>query len=250
MNMAILPDRLQQILPILERGPVAQVYLSQSAMFASGYNRIPNLSSAGNIDAYNCHQDRLKDVPMKPQGAFHLVRILQGIDHQIQNLTGNKNLRLARWHLASRGVFNSGARLENSLAHYGIDYGKVTFSNGVPVLRTVQAKGGTILLTGFEQYTRLQSAQTGVTILNCRGEVEENLGNRTIVSWDHDDTIADSSPDRPFHTSLEAFLQHEVAQIDIPQGFGPEHGLFWYLQLARLLYPNTIKDTPLIKGVH
>jgi len=245
----MMASRLTTLAPVLDRGPILDLFVSQNALFDHGFRPDPGKSESANLADYQEHQRQRESIPMKPSGAFHLVRLLQKMHGDLPK--GHEGRELVAVHVASHQDYDTGGRFETSLGHFGINYTTSGFNNGASPLLDIAALGGDLYLTGRPySYDEIMDAEvTAAQVPTLELDPDDEFV-KLILAMDWDASVADGKSELIFQRfGLAVFQQNELTHRDVAMGFGPLARFFWSAMLLRSLYPGGSNQSRLLNAI-
>lgn len=242
------PHRLEKLLPILEKRPLFRVHLSQRSSFRHEFQRDPSKSSYANLRAYRAHQMTHRDVPMQPQGVFHLARFLAQAPQFLPE--GFSGLRIAEFNIASENTYDAGERFEATLDHFGIPITSSIFTSGDSPIERVNVRKGDVFFSGSTYgYDDDENRVPAVQVLPLELHAEDKFDQIALV-WDWDATLAHQGSEAIFQSGgLAAFEEFERLNRRNPMRKGPVAALFSSAMILRALFEESKQDSPFINVI-
>lgn len=192
------------------------------------------LFESDGIDAYAAYQRSHEDDVLPPGIAFPLVRKLLA-------LNGGAPPEAPRVEviLISRNSADTGLRIFNSIAHYGLNIRRAAFSNGAPPFRYVRPFGADLFLSANAEDVRaaLAAGVAAATLLPARAPEQKH--GQLRIAFDGDAVIFDDEGERVSREGgLAAFAAHEVEHKLRPLSGGPFRGFLDALHRLQAAFPS------------
>lgn len=169
------------------------------------------------LEAYRAYQREHQDDPLEKGPAFAFIRRLLNFNRLFPEVSPVEVV------LISHNDTDTGLRIMNSIAHYGLDITRAAFITGEAPHTYLNAYNASLFLSknvrdvenaiaaGFAAGTVLPS------VLND-DDADEDLR----IAFDFDGVLADNSSEQVYQErGLEAFNRNEAAQAEIPCPPGP-----------------------------
>ena len=154
--------------------------------------------------------------------------------------------------LFSRNSPETGLRVMNSIAHYGLDISRACFLTGESPYRYLPAFNTSLFLSANEEDVRraLDAHYPAGLVLPSRTEDDEADGELRIA-FDFDGVIADDESETVFkrNNNVDEFHAHETARVAIPHQPGPLADLFRKLSLMQQLEEDAQRADPAYRKV-
>lgn len=167
------------------------------------------------LEAYQAYQTQHEDEPLEPGDAFHLVQKLLGLNDR---LAGEPRVEVI---LLSRNSSDTGLRVFNSIAHYGLPITRAAFAGGSSPHRYVPAFGAHLFLSTHPEDVRqsLEAGYAAATILS--GGVQRD-DDELRIAFDGDAVLFSDESEQIFQRAgLEAFAENERRAAREPLSGGP-----------------------------
>lgn len=185
------------------------------------------------IVAYRRHQIENEENPLKPGGAYHLVKKLLNINELQKD-------PLVEVILLSRNSADTGLRVFNCIQAQKLAIKRAVFTSG----RSPHAYGsafGTHLFLSAHQEDVKSALQAGVAAAQILPETKAApKGEQLRIAFDGDAVIFSDEAERIFQAEgLNAFYQSEADAANLPLSGGPFHGFLAALQNIQKLFPES-----------
>ena len=149
--------------------------------------------------------------------------------------------------LFSRNSTETGLRVMNSIAHYGLDISRACFLTGQSPYTYLPAFNTSLFLSANEQDVRsaLDAHFPAGLVLPSRTEDDEADGELRIA-FDFDGVIADDESETVFkrNNDVGEFHAHELERVAIPHQPGPLADLFRKLSLMQQMEEEAQRSDP------
>jgi 5'-nucleotidase len=184
------------------------------------------------VDAYASYQIEHEDEPLQPGPAFHLVKKLLALNQ-------SQPQPVVEIILLSRNSADTGLRIFNSIAHYGLDMTRAVFTSGRSPFDYVQAFHSHLFLSmdPLDVRRALNTGMASAMILPSKTQavVQEQLR----IAFDGDSVIFSDESEKIYQEqSLEAFNQHEIIAAKQPLLGGPFKDFLQRLADIQRLFPE------------
>ena len=185
------------------------------------------------LDAYRAHQLENEKEILKKGTAFALVKALLNLNE----ISGKKLVEVI---VMSRNSPDTGLRVFNSIAHYGLAITRAAFSGGTPLSPYLRAFDVDLFLSKSDEDVQA-AVDSGVAAaalyappMGERAETEQ-----IRIAFDADAVIFSEESEHIYKTQgLEAFLAHEKANVDTPMKEGPFAKLLMTLSFLQQHFPK------------
>lgn len=170
------------------------------------------------IDAYCRHQIEHEEEILPPGVAFQLVRKLLQVDEDTPGEAGVEVI------LLSRNSADTGLRIFNSIAHYGLRITRAAFTNGASPYRYIAPFGAHLFLSadGNDVAKALGHGCAAAAILPGPVDRGDNDDGRVRLAFDGDAVLFSDAAERVFQQDgLDAFTESERARAHEPLPVGP-----------------------------
>ncbi len=168
------------------------------------------------LEAYRKHQFVNEKEILKKGTAFALVEALL-------ELNVLSDTKLVEVIVMSRNSPDTGLRVFNSIAHYGLDISRAAFSGGTPLSPYLDAFEVDLFLSKSEEDVQA-AIDAGVAAATLYAPPQEHKleGDKIRIAFDADAVIFSEESEHIYKTKgLEAFLAHEAQNANTPMKEGP-----------------------------
>jgi len=190
------------------------------------------------LSAYSQYQIDHEEEPLAPGDAFPLVQKLLAINDKFD---GDTRVEII---LLSRNSADTGLRVFNSIAHYGLAIQRAAFSGGESPYRYVKAFGSHLFLSTDADDVRsaLDNGVAAATFLPAGGARSDKEQLR--FAFDGDAVLFSDEAEQVFKSDgLQAFTDSEQASAKEPLSGGPFKNFLAALQ--KLQAEFTEADSPI-----
>ena len=194
--------------------PKLVVAISSAALFDMRISH--NVFETKGVEAYASYQRDHEDEALDPGEAFPLVNKLLSINDK---LDGNPRVEVI---LLSRNSADTGLRVFNSIAHYGLNISRAAFSGGKSPYRYVSAFQCHLFLSTNAKDVRnaLDYGLAAATLLPSKKK--QNELDELRIAFDGDAVLFSDASERIFkQDGLEAFYENETRSANQPMDPGP-----------------------------
>ncbi|MET0267177.1 MAG: 5'-nucleotidase [Duganella sp.] len=191
-------------------------------------------------EAYRQYQERQRDVVLGKGVAFPFIRRFLSINvHHPQALP-------VEVVLLSRNSPETGLRVMQSIAHYGLDISRACFVTGKSPYPYLPAFNTSLFLSANEDDVRQALAAHYPAGLVLPGRTEDDDDSELRVAFDFDGVIADDESETVFkrNNSVAEFHAHERERVAIPHQPGPLADLFQKLSAMQRLEDEAERNDP------
>lgn len=195
-------------------GPKLVIAISSTALFDMRESH--EIYESQGVAAYSKYQREHEDDILEPGEAFPLVTKLLRIN---EKLGGEPRVEVI---LLSRNSADTGLRVFNSIAHYGLNITRAAFSGGNSPYRYVSAFACHLFLSTNAQDVRsaLDSGMAAATLLPSQKSISES--DELRFAFDGDAVLFSDASERIFkERGLDAFTANEKAEARMPLDAGP-----------------------------
>lgn len=185
------------------------------------------------LDAYRAHQFENEKEVLKKGTAFALVKALL----HLNEISGKKLVEVI---VMSRNSPDTGLRVFNSIAHYGLAITRAAFSGGTPLSPYLRAFDVDLFLSKSDEDVQA-AVDSGVAAaaLYAPPMGERAESDQIRIAFDADAVIFSEESEHIYKTQgLEAFLAHEKANVDTPMKEGPFAKLLMTLSFLQQHFPK------------
>jgi len=186
------------------------------------------------IDAYADFQRSHEDDLLTPGIAFPLVRKLLAL-----NDGAPPEAPRVEVILISRNSADSGLRIFNSIAHYGLAIKRAAFSNGAPPYPYIRPFNADLFLSANAEDVRsaLAAGVAAATLLPARAPQQRH--DQLRIAFDGDAVIFDDEGERVSREGgLAAFTEHERSHAARALSGGPFRGFLDALHRLQQAFPT------------
>ena len=196
------------------KGPKLVIAISSTALFDMRESH--EIYETQGVAAYSMYQREHEDDILEPGEAFPLVTKLLRIN---EKLGGEPRVEVI---LLSRNSADTGLRVFNSIAHYGLNISRAAFSGGKSPYRYVSAFACHLFLSTNAQDVRsaLDSGMAAATLLPS--QKGPSASDELRFAFDGDAVLFSDASERIFkERGLDAFTANEKASAHTPLDAGP-----------------------------
>ncbi len=183
------------------------------------------------LDAYQKYQIAREEEPLQPGDAFSLVKKLLHLNDLLEQSP-------VEVILLSRNSADTGLRVFNSIAHYGLDISRAAFCSGDSPYRYISAFNSHLFLStdGADVRRALELGVAAATILPSNASATQQ--DLLKIAFDGDAVLfSDESEQIYKHGGLQAFTDNEVEAVDRPLSGGPFKPVLAALQQIQMAFP-------------
>lgn len=194
--------------------PTLVIAISSTALFDMRESH--SIYENQGVAAYAEYQRQHEDDILQPGEAFPLATKLLRIN---EKLGGDPRVEII---LLSRNSADTGLRVFNSIAHYGLNITRAAFSGGNSPYRYVSAFACHLFLSTNAEDVRsaLESGMAAATLLPSQSGPSES--DELRFAFDGDAVLFSDASERIFkERGLDAFTANEKAEAHQPMGPGP-----------------------------
>jgi len=197
-------------------------------------------------EAYRKYQEEHLNVILGKGVAFPFIRRFLGINKHYAESAPVEVV------LLSRNSPETGLRVMNSIAHYGLDISRACFVTGKSPYTYLPAFNTALFLTAHEEDVRnaLAANYPAGLVLPSRTEDDED-DNELRVAFDFDGVIADDESETVFkrNNNVDEFHAHEREHVATPHQPGPLADLFQKLSLMQRLEERAQRRDPAYRKI-
>ena len=196
------------------KGPKLVIAISSTALFDMRESH--EIYETQGVAAYSMYQREHEDDILEPGEAFPLVTKLLRIN---EKLGGEPRVEVI---LLSRNSADTGLRVFNSIAHYGLNITRAAFSGGKSPYRYVSAFACHLFLSTNAQDVRsaLDSGMAAATLLPS--QKGPSASDELRFAFDGDAVLFSDASERIFkERGLDAFTANQKASAHTPLDAGP-----------------------------
>ena len=192
-------------------------------------------------EEYRQYQERNLDVILQRGVAFPFIRRFLGINQRYPKQAPVEVV------LFSRNSPETGLRVMNSIAHYGLDISRACFLTGKSPYAYLEAFNTSLFLSANEEdvLNAMDARQPAGLVLPSRTEDDED-DTELRVAFDFDGVIADDEAETVFkrNNDVDEFHAHERKHVAVPHQPGPLADLFQKLALMQRLEERAKRRDP------
>ena len=195
----------------------------------------------GGAEAYRQYQERHLDVVLGKGVAFPFIRRFLSINAHHPQASPVEVV------LLSRNSPETGLRVMNSIAHYGLDISRACFVTGKSPYTYLPAFNTSLFLTANEQDVRMALDAHYPAGLVLPGLTEDDDADGELrVAFDFDGVIADDESETVFkrNNDVAEFHAHERERVAVPHQPGPLADLFQKLSAMQRLEDQALANDP------
>lgn len=200
----------------------------------------------GGAEEYRKYQEQHIDVILGKGVAFPFIRRFLSINKHYAQSSPVEVV------LLSRNSPETGLRVMNSIAHYGLDISRACFVTGKSPYTYLPAFNTSLFLSANEEDVRnaLEANYPAGLVLPSRTEDDDDDAELR-VAFDFDGVIADDESETVFkrNNDVDEFHAHERERVAIPHQPGPLADLFQKLALMQRLEERAQRRDPSYKKI-
>jgi len=185
------------------------------------------------LDAYREHQLENEKKILEKGTAFALVEALL----HLNTISGKKLVEVI---VMSRNSPDTGLRVFNTINHYGLEISRAAFSGGTPLSPYLKAFDVDLFLSKSDEDVQA-AVDSGVAAASIYAPpLEQKIDSEQIrIAFDADAVLFSEESEHIYKTQgLEAFLEHEKANVDTPMQEGPFAKLLMTLSYLQHHFPK------------
>lgn len=185
------------------------------------------------LDAYRAHQLQNEKEVLEKGTAFALVKALL-------NLNAISGKKLVEVIVMSRNSPDTGLRVFNSIAHYGLAITRAAFSGGTPLSPYLKAFDVDLFLSKSDEDVQA-AVDSGVAaaVLYAPPTGQRVETDKIRIAFDADAVIFSEESEHIYKTEgLDSFLAHEKANANTPMKEGPFAKLLMTLSFLQQHFPK------------
>ncbi len=183
-------------------------------------------------DYYRSHQRKNSKTSFKKGVAFPFIRRFLNINNAFPD---DRPIEVV---LLSKNDPDTGQRVFNSIAEYGLDITRAGFLSGKSPYSYIPAFNVSLFLSAHEEDVRkaISAGHPAGTVLPSENEDDES-DPELRIAFDFDGVIADDEAESVYqkNENLREFQEHEVAKSQVPHNQGPLGELFKKLSFLQKL---------------
>lgn len=191
-------------------------------------------------DEYRKFQEQHLDVILEKGVAFPFIRRFLNINKRFPRQAPVEVV------LFSRNSPETGLRVMRSIAHYGLDISRASFTTGKSPYAYLPAFNTSLFLSANEEDVKnaIEANYPAGLVLPSK-IVDDDDDAELRVAFDFDGVIADDEAETVFKTNgLDEFHAHEALHIDRPHQPGPLADMFQKLALMQRMEERMEKRDP------
>ena len=191
-------------------------------------------------DEYRKFQERHLDAILEKGVAFPFIRRFLNINKRFPRQAPVEVV------LFSRNSPETGLRVMRSIAHYGLDISRASFTTGKSPYAYLPAFNTSLFLSANEEDVKnaIEANYPAGLVLPSK-IVDDDDDAELRVAFDFDGVIADDEAETVFKTNgLDEFHAHEALHIDRPHQPGPLADMFQKLALMQRMEERMEKRDP------
>ena len=211
-------------------GDALVVAISSRALFDLGESH--ELFEREGVDAFARYQIAREDELLAPGIAFPLVQ-------KLLHLNRAADAPRVEVILLSRNSADTGLRIFNSIAHYGLDIVRAAFTRGAPTSPYVHAFGADLFLSANPESVAqaLANGIAAATILPSKAPQRQS--DQLRIAFDGDAVLFGDESERVSETEgIDAFHRHETERVLEPLSGGPFRGFLDALHRLQAAFPS------------
>lgn len=194
------------------------------------------------VDEYRSYQLAHENEILKPGIAFTLVEKLLAITHL------DTNVPLVEVVLVSRNNGDTGLRIFNSIAHYGLNIQRAAFSNGKSPYAYLKAFGAHLFLSAHNKDVELALeagyASAHLLTKNIEKDKDAEVNKQVRIAFDGDAVLFSDDSEKIYkQQGLEAFKANEQEKAEVPLSGGPFKPFLTALHQIQSLFK--VDETPI-----
>jgi len=221
----------------LSQPPIDQLVIAISSRALFDLAESHRVYEEEGLDAYQKYQIAREEEPLQPGDAFSLVKKLLHLNDLLEQSP-------VEVILLSRNSADTGLRVFNSIAHYGLDISRAAFCSGDSPYRYISAFNSHLFLStnGADVRQALELGVAAATILPSNTSAAQQ--DLLKIAFDGDAVLfSDESEQIYKHGGLQAFTDNELEAVDRPLSAGPFKPVLAALQQIQMAFP--VGEAPL-----
>jgi len=221
----------------LSQPPIDQLVIAISSRALFDLAESHRVYEEEGLDAYQKYQIAREEEPLQPGDAFSLVKKLLHLNDLLEQSP-------VEVILLSRNSADTGLRVFNSIAHYGLDISRAAFCSGDSPYRYISAFNSHLFLStnGADVRQALELGVAAATILPSNTSAAQQ--DLLKIAFDGDAVLfSDESEQIYKHGGLQAFTDNELEAVDRPLSGGPFKPVLAALQQIQMAFP--VGEAPL-----
>ncbi len=196
------------------------------------------------LEAYCSYQLEHENDILKPGTGFALIEALLKIN-QI-----DKKKRRTEVVIISRNSADTSLRISNSIDHYNLDITRAAFTGGEPVAKYLNSFDVDLFLSAAEEDVQaaVESQVASGLIYDSPVKKEQQPLDQIRIAFDGDAVLFSEESEIIYQKQgLEAFIQHEKQNAQLPLPEGPFAKLLKTLSYLQFQLGSTINGPPPIR---
>ncbi len=196
------------------------------------------------LEAYCSYQLEHENDILKPGTGFALIEALLKIN-QI-----DKKKRRTEVVIISRNSADTSLRISNSIDHYNLDITRAAFTGGEPVAKYLNSFDVDLFLSAAEEDVQaaVESQVASGLIYDSPVQQEQQPLDQIRIAFDGDAVLFSEESEIIYQKQgLEAFIQHEKQNAQLPLPEGPFAKLLKTLSYLQFQLGSTINGPPPIR---
>lgn len=197
------------------------------------------------LEAYCAYQLEHENDILKPGAGFALIEAMLHINQLDQQ---NRRIEVV---IISRNSADTSLRISNSIDHYGLDITRAAFTGGEPVAKYLNAFDVDLFLSAMEedvQAAMKSQVASGLIYDTPYDSNKEQHLKQIRIAFDGDAVLFSEESERIYQKDgLEAFIQHEKLNAQLPLPEGPFAKLLKTLSYLQFQLDAVVKGTPIIR---
>ncbi len=193
------------------------------------------------LEAYCQYQlDHENDI-LKPGTGFALIKAMLKINEI------NEATRHTEVVIVSRNSADTSLRISNSIDHYNLDITRAAFTSGQPVAQYLNAFDVDLFLSAYEEDVEaaVESQVASGLIYDGPTNTPDQTLDQIRIAFDGDAVLFSEESENIYQDQgLEAFIQHELTNANLPLPAGPFAKLLKTLSYLQFQLDGTIIDGP------
>ncbi|MCJ7766195.1 MAG: 5'-nucleotidase [Thiovulaceae bacterium] len=185
------------------------------------------------LDAYRAYQLENEKEILEKGTAFAVVEALL----RLNKISGQKLVEVI---VMSRNSPDTGLRVFNTISHYGLEITRAAFSGGTPLSPYLKAFDVDLFLSKSDEDVQAAVDSGIAAAVLYAPPIAQNLDSEKIrIAFDADAVLFSEESEQIFKTEgLEAFLEHEKANVNTPMKEGPFAKLLMTLSYLQRHFPK------------
>lgn len=190
---------------------------------------------------YENYQKEMQNIPLCKGHAFDLIEKLLKLNNTPDEISGEK-IDAVEVIIVSQNSVKTGRRVSNSVKHYNLPITRMIFTSGddpVPYLVNEDLKINLFLSQRRESVrAALENGVPSALIMSGNKTTDDT---QIRIAFDGDNVLFSDESERIFQEEgLEAFINHESENVDVPLNPGPLIHLFRGICELKNHFPSKI----------